>query len=411
MDQPEKNTQKTGTMHWDFLISAAHRALAWGALFLTIYILRSFFMLVFFTFVFAYVQTRGVYRLEKIIKNRSLRVVITGFVILGILTAALILLVPKVKKQTEIFISNFSEYVARMDQELFVAGDKYPLLKEIIPYLKPEPSASDGPDALPPAAIPAPTLNPGKSPTMALLQELIGLAEEESGPKNVNQVIEKLGGISGRIASVTSSFLLSLLFSFLIVLDMPHLVKQITELQNTKLRFIYIEVAESIKGFSNVLGRSLEAQLIIAIVNSFLTAIGILMLGIGESVAFLSVIVLFCSFIPVAGVFISSIPICLIALQTSGLQTMILAIVMIVVIHLIESYILNPRIYGTYMRINPVIVLIILTIGGKLFHIWGLILGVPVCTYIFGYAIKNHHFANTSPGSRREKISNTQHVT
>lgn len=122
--------------------------------------------------------------------------------------------------------------------------------------------------------------------------------------------------------------------------------------------------------------------------NSFLTAIGISILGLGQSVAFLSVIVFFCSFIPVAGVFVSSIPICLISLQTSGLQTMLLSIVMVTVIHLIEGYILNPRIYGTYMRINPVIVLIILTIGGKLFNLWGLILGVPVCTYIFGYAIK-----------------------
>lgn len=381
---PEKNAQNAGMMHRDFLIPAAHRAIAWGALFLTIYILRSFFMLVFFTFVFAYIQTRGVHRLLKLIKNRTARVVITACVILGILTAALVFLVPKVKNQTEIFISSFSAYVVRMDQELFVAGDKYPILKEIIPQLKSERTESDQANTLQ-----ADTLSPSKSPTMALLQELIGLADEESGPGNVNQVIEKLGGISGRIASVTSSFLLSLLFSFLIVLDMPHLRKQVTELQNTKLRFIYIEVAEGIKNFSDVLGKSLEAQLIIAIVNSFLTAIGILMLGIGQSVAFLSVIVLFCSFIPVAGVFISSIPICLIALQTAGLQTMVLAIVMIIIIHLIESYILNPRIYGTYMRINPVIVLIILTIGGKLFHIWGLILGVPVCTYIFGYAIKN----------------------
>jgi predicted PurR-regulated permease PerM len=40
------------------------------------------------------------------------------------------------------------------------------------------------------------------------------------------------------------------------------------------------------------------------------------------------------------------------------------------------------------MRINPVIILIILTIGGKLFGFWGLILGVPFCTYLFGYAIR-----------------------
>jgi predicted PurR-regulated permease PerM len=30
----------------------------------------------------------------------------------------------------------------------------------------------------------------------------------------------------------------------------------------------------------------------------------------------------------------------------------------------------------------------ILTIGGKLFHVWGFILGVPVFTYIFGHAIR-----------------------
>ncbi len=41
------------------------------------------------------------------------------------------------------------------------------------------------------------------------------------------------------------------------------------------------------------------------------------------------------------------------------------------------------------MRINSVIILILLTIGGKLFGLWGLILGVPVCTYILGHAIRS----------------------
>lgn len=98
-------------------------------------------------------------------------------------------------------------------------------------------------------------------------------------------------------------------------------------------------------------------------------ALGVAMLGMSSALAFLTLIVFLCSFIPVLGVFISSVPICLIALQTSGLTTMILAIIMITVIHLIEGYVLNPRIYGSYMRINPVIVLVILTVGAKLFHI------------------------------------------
>lgn len=374
---PDRNDSENSIWSKANVMPLVNKVVAWGSLFAALYVLRSFFLLIFFTFVFAYIQARGVKRLERYFRNRTLRVLIMAMSILGILTATGVFLVPKVKQQTEIFVSKFSEYVARMDQELFTFASKYPLVKEVIPQLKSEEVKTEGAKAAPP-----------KSPTMSLLQQLAGMGEEASGIKSVNQVLERLGGISSKIASASSAFLLSLLFSFLIVLDMPNLRESVYGIKNTKLSFIYYEISENIRDFANVLGRSLEAQLNIAFLNSFLTAVGITILGMGQSVAFLSVIVFFCSFIPVAGVFVSSIPICLIALQTSGLKTMLLSIIMITVIHLIEGYILNPRIYGTYMRINPVIVLIILTIGGKLFNLWGLILGVPVCTYIFGYAIK-----------------------
>ena len=202
-------------------------------------------------------------------------------------------------------------------------------------------------------------------------------------------MLDLIRGVGGRVAAIASAFLLSLLFSFLIVLDLPRLKASVVSLEQSKLGFIYREVAGSIRDFASVLGRALEAQFTIAVVNSLLTALGVAMLGMSSALAFLTLIVFLCSFIPVLGVFISSVPICLIALQTSGLTTMILAIIMITVIHLIEGYVLNPRIYGSYMRINPVIVLVILTVGAKLFHIWGLVLGVPICTYIFGQVIRN----------------------
>ena len=82
------------------------------------------------------------------------------------------------------------------------------------------------------------------------------------------------------------------------------------------------------------------------------------------------------------------LPICLLVLQVSGASMMLFAILLITVIHLIEAYILNPRVYGHHLRMNPVVVLIILTLGGKLFHVWGLILGVPVCNYLFSHAIR-----------------------
>jgi len=364
---------------WDRLLPHVATLMVWGVLFAVIYLLRSFFLLLFLTFVFSYIQARSVNRLETLIKNRVVRVALVALFLLGVLTATGVFLVPKVKTQTEVFVSQFGAYLGRVDQELFKLEKEYPLLGEILPeILSNDPGATDA----------AEKKGLKNSPSASLLQQFLGLGEAASGLQNVNQMLDTLGNIGGKIASAASAFLLSLLFSFLIVLDLTKLGASVRELESTKLWFIYHSVADDIREFSQVLGKALEAQLIIAIINSFLTALGISLLGLGQHVAFLSVIVFFCSFFPVIGVFISSIPICLIALQSDGLQTMFLGILLIAIIHLIEGYILNPRIYGSYMRINSVIILIILTIGGKLFSFWGLILGVPVCTYIFGHAIR-----------------------
>jgi predicted PurR-regulated permease PerM len=71
----------------------------------------------------------------------------------------------------------------------------------------------------------------------------------------------------------------------------------------------------------------------------------------------------------------------MVSLQDSGLVQMFLAIGLIAIIHMIEAYILNPRIYGSHMHMNPVVVLGILTVSGKIFGLWGLILSVPLCTW------------------------------
>jgi len=363
---------------WDTALAVGSRLFAWGLLFSVLYILRSFFLLIFLTFVFAYIQASGSAQLAAVVKSRHARVVTVAAGLLLAMALVGIYLVPKVKAQTEIFFNQYGAYMARVDQELYDLSEKYPLLKEAMPKLTQENATLQAKNKM----------DLKNSLTVSILEQLLDLADEEGGAKNMAQLISAVKGVSGNIVAIGSAFVLSLLFSFLIVLDLPRLSKSVADLQHTKVRFIYIEVAESIREFAHVLGRALEAQLFIAIVNSLLTALGLYLLGLGAHVAFLAVIVFLCSFIPVAGVFISSVPIALIALQTAGLKIMLFTLVLIVFIHLIEGYVLNPKIYGSFMRINPVIVLIILTIGGKLFHLWGLILGVPICTYLFGHAIR-----------------------
>jgi len=108
-------------------------------------------------------------------------------------------------------------------------------------------------------------------------------------------------------------------------------------------------------------------------------------LGI-QPLLLLTTIVFLFGLIPVLGVFISSVPIILIAFNSHGLTLALIALGMIVGVHLLEAYVFNPRIYAARFHLNPVIVLIILLVGHEMFGVWGMLLGIPVTTYVLNIA-------------------------
>lgn len=179
----------------------------------------------------------------------------------------------------------------------------------------------------------------------------------------------------------TATTLLALLFSFLILIDLNRIKAGISRLRNSRVGDFYEEAAPPIARFGILLGRAIEAQAAIAVVNTMLTLVGLLLLDI-PLVAMLSVIVFVCSFVPVLGVFISTTPIVLVALNAGGPALSLAAIGLVVVIHAIEAYLLNPIIYGKHLKLNPVLTLIILYVGYHAFGLWGMLLGVPVARYL-----------------------------
>ena len=66
---------------WNRIFSLGTRTFVWGLFLAALNILRPFFLLVFLTFVFAYIQAHGVSGLSHRISNRPARVV-TVFVVL-----------------------------------------------------------------------------------------------------------------------------------------------------------------------------------------------------------------------------------------------------------------------------------------------------------------------------------------
>jgi len=98
-----------------------------------------------------------------------------------------------------------------------------------------------------------------------------------------------------------------------------------------------------------------------------------------------------CSFIPVLGVVLSSVPISVMAIvQPDGTVLMAVYIILaVLVIHFIETSILNPKILGDMLHLHPVLVLAVLAIGEHFAGVWGLLLGVPVAVYIIRCVILN----------------------
>jgi predicted PurR-regulated permease PerM len=178
-----------------------------------------------------------------------------------------------------------------------------------------------------------------------------------------------------------ATLLLALLFSFLLLIDLGRIKNGVQRLRNSRVGDFYEEAALPVVRFGMLVGRAIEAQAMIAVVNTLLTLVGLIVLQI-PLVAMLSMIIFVCSFIPVLGVFISTTPIVLVALNAGGLGLSLGVVVLITIIHIVEAYMLNPLIYGRHLKLNPVLTLIILYMGYHVFGLWGMLLGVPVVRYI-----------------------------
>ena len=110
--------EKTLPPPWDRIFSLGTRTFVWALLIATLYLLRPFLLLIFLTFVFAYIQAHGVDGLAHRIKNRPLRVLIVGLVFLGTLFATGFTLVPQVNEQATTFWKDKDKYIADADKEL-----------------------------------------------------------------------------------------------------------------------------------------------------------------------------------------------------------------------------------------------------------------------------------------------------
>jgi len=215
-----------------------------------------------------------------------------------------------------------------------------------------------------------------------------------------------LGEMIPKIITLPVQLALALLLSLFITIDVPRLAQGLRRLEQSRAANFYEEIAPGLSSFGRLIGRAFQAQGVIAIVNTILTFGALKFLDV-ENEIFLSAIVFICSFIPVLGTVFSTVPIAAMAMIQDGGSVMlaIWVVVAILIIHFIETSILNPKIVGEMLHLHPVMVLAILTISEHFFGIWGLLLGCPVMVYIIRFVIFDDGIPGLIEPIRRKALS------
>lgn len=367
----------------------------WAAFLGLLFVLRQFLGLILLTFVLAYITSSIVGRIEHQFSSRRTPVLLVFavivFAVVALVTTAITRAIPEVR-----------ELAARLgaieDPERFVAlrvgvavGTR-PALEGlaaqqggVLGALYASPVRRH--EATGPLATIADRLT---DPVVAdaVWDRVKGLAGERADGQPQGGLVNGVRVVVGAIVGGVTNVLFALLFSFLIVWDRPKIAAGVARLRESRLGDMWDEVAPSIATFGRLLGRGFEAQTVIALMNTGLTAIGMWALGL-KGIGFLSIFVFTCSFIPIAGVFISTVPMCVVALtmDEGGMGSVLTVVAMVTVVHIIEAYVLNPRIYGHHMKLHPLAVLVVLYLGEHLLGLWGLVIGVPLATYVWRHLV------------------------
>jgi predicted PurR-regulated permease PerM len=129
-----------------------------------------------------------------------------------------------------------------------------------------------------------------------------------------------------------------------------------------------------------VLSRYIVSQLLLSAIIGVLTFVMLIVLRI-KLPLILALLNAIANIIPYFGPIIGGLPIVLIALIQSPTKAL-LAIICAFLIQQIEGDILAPKITGVCINFHPIIIIILLILGGKIGGMVGMILAVPILVII-----------------------------
>lgn len=183
---------------------------------------------------------------------------------------------------------------------------------------------------------------------------------------------QTIGVINGLVAVVTVFVL-----TFYLLLDEEGIKKLYKGLLPAG---IYDDLTETTRKIAGKLGAWLRGQLVLMAAVGFFVTLGLLIIGTPYALT-LGVWAGLTEVIPIIGPWIGAVPGVVVGLAESPLQGL-LTLIVYTIIQQLEGNILVPKIMSKAVGLNPVIVIVAILIGGKLYGLMGVLLAVPLAAVI-----------------------------
>lgn len=193
--------------------------------------------------------------------------------------------------------------------------------------------------------------------------------------------INLLFAVATNVGKWSINIFMALILSMFFMLEKPKVKGFVSKFKNSKISSLYGYLREVSINFLNSFGKVIQAQILIATTNSIISIIALWIMGFPQLLALWSMIFIL-SLIPVAGVIISLVPLCLIAYKIGGITKIIYVILMIGIVHALESYILNPKFMSDKTELPVFLTFIVLIVSEHFLGVWGLLIGIPLFIFI-----------------------------
>ena len=182
-----------------------------------------------------------------------------------------------------------------------------------------------------------------------------------------------LGGVAGGLVNAVLDIVLVVVLSLYFLVAGPRLVDWLRRSAPVKqlgrLAFLFVAL-------QRVLGGYLRGQLILSTLVGTLVGGGMYLLHVPYAIL-LGLLAFLLEFIPTLGTLLSGV-ICVLVALTQGWPIALLVLGYFVVIHVLEGYIVAPRVLAKAVGLHPAVSIIALLVGAQIFGFWGALFAAPV---------------------------------